>query len=51
VTTEGDAIIGTDQLGSGGCKGRGVKVGVISDGVDNRTAAQATNDLPSNMTI
>jgi subtilisin family serine protease len=51
VTTEGDAIIGTDQLRSGGCKGRGVKVGVISDGVDNRTAAQATNDLPSNITI
>ncbi len=50
-TTEGDAILRAQALRARGFDGSGVKVGVISDGVDNRAAAQATGDLPANITI
>ena len=46
-TTEGDTILRADELRALGFGGSGVKVGVISDGVDNRAAAQGTNDLPA----
>ena len=46
-TTEGDAILRAQALRARGFDGSGVKVGVISDGVDNRAAAQATGDLPA----
>ena len=51
VNTEGDAILNADALRALGFDGGGVKVGVISDGVDNRASAQATGDLPANITI
>ena len=51
VNTEGDAILNADALRALGFDGDGVKVGVISDGVDNRASAQATGDLPANITI
>ena len=50
-TTEGDIILRADELRALGVDGSGIKIGVISDGVDNRAAAQATNDLPSTITI
>jgi len=47
VTTEGDTIHRTsDVRATYSQNGSGVKVGIISDGVDSRATAQATNDLP-----
>src|SRR5207249_3668681 len=46
VTTEGDAASRADALRAQGLDGTGVVVGVISDGIDSLTDAQATNDLP-----
>jgi hypothetical protein len=50
-TTEGDSILRADQLRALGFDGTGVRVGVISDGVDNMADAQATDDLPATVTI
>lgn len=47
VNTEGDAVIRADDVRNMlGITGSGVKVGVISDGIDNADSAQATGDLP-----
>src|SRR5215470_16082294 len=51
VTTEGDAASRADLLRAGRVGGKtvdgnGVVVGVISDGIDSLSAAQATQDLP-----
>jgi hypothetical protein len=47
VNTEGDAVHRTSNVRSTyGANGTGVKVGIISDGVNNRASAQATSDLP-----
>jgi len=47
VTTQGDAIHRTSDVRSIFNKnGTGIKIGVISDGVQNRSSAQATGDLP-----
>ncbi len=47
VLTEGDAIHGSGQVRcTYSQRGAGMKVGVISDGVQNRAEAQATGDLP-----
>jgi len=51
VTTEGDAVLKADQLRGLGFDGTGVKVGVISDGVDSLATAQASGDLPGTVTI
>ena len=51
VTTEGDAILNADDLRALGFDGTGVKVGVISDGANNRADAAATGDLPFNITV
>ena len=45
VMTAGDAAIRTDTLRAQGLTGAGIKVGVISDGVDGLAAAQASGDL------
>lgn len=46
--TQGDAIHQTDDVRSiYGQLGAGIKIGVISDGVDHRSASQATGDLPN----
>jgi subtilisin family serine protease len=45
VTTEGDTASRADVLRAQGVDGTGVVVGVISDGIDSVTDAQATNDL------
>ncbi|MCH7625549.1 MAG: hypothetical protein IIC83_06465, partial [Chloroflexi bacterium] len=52
VTTEGDAILNSDDVRELlGITGAGMKIGVISDGVDSRAAAQATDDLPGSIEI
>ena len=46
--TEGDALLISDVARAAfGADGTGVRVGVISDGVEGLTAAQASGDLPS----
>lgn len=47
INTEGDAVLKADQLRAQGLTGRGAKVGVISDGTSNISAAQATGDVPA----
>ena len=51
VTTEGDVILKADQVRGLGFDGTGIRVGVISDGVDSMAAAQGTGDLPGSVTI
>ena len=52
VTTEGDAIHRTsDVRATYSQSGSGVKVGIISDGVDNRATAQSSGDLPASLTV
>lgn len=47
LTTEGDSVLGSDDVRSIlGFDGTGVKIGVISDGVDSLAVSQATGDLP-----
>ncbi len=47
VTTEGDAILRADELrATYGADGSGVRVGVISDGLEGLAEAQASGDLP-----
>lgn len=46
VVSEGDSIEGADKFRKlTGASGKGIKVGVISDGVDNLSSSQATLDL------
>jgi hypothetical protein len=48
VTTQGDAILNADDVRAAlGADGSGVRVGVISDGLEGLAAAQATGDLPA----
>ncbi len=48
VTTEGDGIHKTTDVRSiHDAAGAGIKVGIISDGVDTRASAQASDDLPA----
>lgn len=52
VTTAGDAIHRTDLVRSGYYhNGSGIKIGVISNGVDAISAARASGDLPSDVTV
>ena len=51
LTTEGDAVLKADQLRALGFDGIGVRVGVISDGVDSMAAAKGSGDLPATVTI
>lgn len=48
VTTEGDAALRATLLRQqSGLTGAGVRIGVISDGIDGVAAAQASGDLPT----
>jgi len=48
VTSEGDAILRAAELrGALGVDGSGVRVGVISNGVEGLAASQASGDLPA----
>ena len=47
LTTEGDSVLGSDDVRNTlGFDGTGIKIGVISDGVDSLAMSQATGDLP-----
>jgi uncharacterized repeat protein (TIGR01451 family) len=50
-TSEGVVLHKTDQANTLGFDGTGVNVGVVSNGVDNRAAAQALGDLPPVVTV
>ena len=47
VTSEGDSILNADDVRNLGFTGAGIRVGVLSDGVESMADAQATNDLPA----
>ncbi len=55
VTSAGDVLLRAAELRNAtGLSGAGIKVGVISNGVDHRSSAQATGDLPTdpaNLTV
>ena len=52
VNTKGDAIHRADLVRTfSGISGSGVKVGVISDGVDTRRTSQSSNDLPDSIEV
>ncbi|MBC7086016.1 MAG: PGF-pre-PGF domain-containing protein [Methanomethylovorans sp.] len=52
VNTAGDAIHRTDVVRSGYAQnGTGIKIGVISNGVDAISKAQASGDLPLDVTV
>ncbi|MEW6181956.1 MAG: Ig-like domain-containing protein [Bacillota bacterium] len=52
VNTEGDVVHRADQVRSlYGQYGSGIKIGVISDGVDHWTNARDSGDLPANLTV
>lgn len=52
VTTEGDEKLKTDQVRTNlGFDGTGVRVGVISDGIDNLASSQSSGDLPTAIAI
>ena len=50
VTTEGDQILRGNELRELGITGKGVKVGILSDGSNNWQDAVATGDLPAQIT-
>ncbi|MGD0534090.1 MAG: PKD domain-containing protein [Methanoregula sp.] len=52
VTTQGDTVLKTANVRSlYGYSGSGMKIGVISDGVDHLSASVATGDLPNNVHV
>ena len=52
VTTEGDALLRSDGFRSTlGHAGRGMKIGVISDGVDSWEAARDSGNLPADVHV
>jgi subtilisin family serine protease len=52
VNSEGDAVLRANEVRNNlGFDGAGVRVGIISDGVDSRSQAQATQDLPAQLTV
>ena len=52
IQTEGDALLLADRLRSTlGHSGEGVRVGVISDGVDSWQEARDTGDLPADLHV
>lgn len=52
VTTQGDEVLGSSGARRAfGVNGSGVKVGVISTGVDNAFSSQLTGDLPPSLEI
>lgn len=47
VNTQGDVQLRAHDLRAAGITGAGIRVGVISDGVNSRATAQASGDLPA----
>ncbi len=51
-TTEGDAILNCDDVRAlHGLTGEGIRIGIISNGVDNLADAVASGDLPTNVSV
>ncbi len=48
VMTEGDSVLKADRVRSMGCAGAGIKVGIISNGIDGIKASVASGDIPAN---
>ena len=51
VTSEGAALHGTPAANAAGFTGAGVKVGVISDGVDELAVSQGAGELPPGVMV
>ncbi len=52
VTSEGDSVIRSNiERSQLGFDGAGIRVGVISDGIDHISASQATGDIPQNIIV
>lgn len=52
VTSQGDSVLRAAQMrNTYGVNGSGVKIGVISDGVDHLSSAVASGDLPSSVSV
>lgn len=52
VTSQGDSVLRAELARTeGAVDGSGIQIGIISDGVDNASAAIASGDLPGNLTI
>ena len=52
TVSEGDSILNSSRLRElYGVNGTGIKIGIISDGVDNLGDTQATGDLPSDVHV
>jgi uncharacterized repeat protein (TIGR01451 family) len=51
VTSQGDAAHKAPQARALGLTGAGVKIGVLSDGVDSRATSIGTGDLPAGLTV
>ena len=47
VTTQGDSILLANQLRAQGHTGKGIRIGIISDGANDWTASRARGDLPA----
>jgi len=47
VVTQGDAILKANQLRARGLSGKGIRVGIISDGANDWATARAQGDLPA----
>lgn len=50
VVTQGDTLLKSDQLRSLGLSGRGIRVGIVSDGANNWVSARTSGDLPAKLT-
>ena len=50
-TSEGDTLLKADLTRAMGVDGTGIKVGIISDGVDSYSDAVASGDLPAGLTV
>lgn len=52
VTSEGDELLKSNLLrDQTGADGTGIKIGIISDGVDNRAESIESKDLPATLTV
>lgn len=52
VTSEGDSVIRSNlERSQLGFDGAGIRVGVISNGIDHISASQATGDIPDNIIV
>ena len=51
AVTQGDVILKANALRAMGITGKGIKVGIISDGANSWTSARNSGDLPQSITV